>query len=79
MPRSLNLVSKIWTIGGTGDSLTGIVAALIYSGKSVPESATLGATMNRVLGRLMNPTPACSIADLLSCLPEAIHTVLSHE
>jgi len=70
-------VENMEPIGGTGDSLTGIVAALIHSGTSVPESARLGATINRVLGRLAKPTPACSVADLLSWLPEAIQTVLS--
>lgn len=72
-------VENMEPIGGTGDSLTGIVAALLHSGTSVPESARLGATMNRVLGRLTSPSPAWSIADLLSCLPEAIRTVLSPE
>jgi len=69
-------VENMEPIGGTGDTLTGIVAALLHSGKSVPESAASGATVNRVLGRLTNPTPASSIADLLSCLPEAVRTVL---
>ena len=72
-------VENMEPIGGTGDSLTGIVAALICCGRSVPESATLGATTNRVLGHLTNPTPAWSIADLLSCLPEALRNVLSYE
>jgi ADP-dependent NAD(P)H-hydrate dehydratase / NAD(P)H-hydrate epimerase len=72
-------VENMEPIGGTGDSLTGIVAALIHAGKSVPESASLGATINRFLGRLANPSPASSIADLLSCLPEAIRTVVSSE
>jgi ADP-dependent NAD(P)H-hydrate dehydratase / NAD(P)H-hydrate epimerase len=72
-------VDNMEPIGGTGDSLTGIVAALLHSGKSVPESATLGATINRVLGRLAKPTPAFSVAELLSCLPEAMRTVLCPE
>jgi ADP-dependent NAD(P)H-hydrate dehydratase / NAD(P)H-hydrate epimerase len=72
-------VENMEPIGGTGDSLTGVVAALVHSGRSVPESARLGAIMNRVLGVLANPTPASSIADLLLSLPEAIQAVLSRE
>lgn len=64
-------------IGGTGDSLTGIVAALVQSGKTIVESAILGAAINRYLGLLAKPTPASSIAELLSHLPQALHIVLS--
>lgn len=69
-------VENMEPIGGTGDSLTGIVAALICCGRSVPESAALGAKTNRIVGHVANPTPAWSIADLLSCLPQALRDVL---
>lgn len=68
-------VETMEPIGGTGDTLTGVVAALIASGKSIPEAAELGATINRVLGSLANPTPAWSIADLLAYLPEAMQAL----
>lgn len=69
-------VENMEPIGGTGDSLTGIVAALIHAGKSVPESASLGATINRYLGLMANPSPASSIGDLLSCLPDALRALI---
>jgi ADP-dependent NAD(P)H-hydrate dehydratase / NAD(P)H-hydrate epimerase len=72
-------VGNMEPIGGTGDSLTGIVAALIHSGKSIAESAALGATINRFLGHLANPSPGCSIADLLSHMSDAVRIALSHE
>ena len=64
-------------IGGTGDTLTGIVGALIAAGKSVPEAALVGARVNRLMGLLANPSPACSVADLLPSLPKALESVLS--
>ena len=63
-------------IGGTGDTLTGIVAALIAAGKSVPDAALVGARVNRLMGLLANPTPAFSVAQLLPALPKALETVL---
>ncbi|HTY22956.1 MAG TPA: sugar kinase [Desulfomonilaceae bacterium] len=65
-------VENMEPIGGTGDSLTGIVAALIASGMPIPAAATLAAKANRTMGFLTNPSPAFSIADLLSNLPEAV-------
>ena len=63
-------------IGGKGDTLTGIVAALIAAGKSVPDAALVGARVNRLMGLLANPTPAFSVAQLLPALPKALETVL---
>lgn len=71
-------VEAMEPIGGTGDSLTGIVVALLASGKPVAEAAVLAARINRLLGLLSEPTPAFSIADLLPALPRAIDTVLTH-
>ncbi|MBM4328302.1 MAG: sugar kinase [Deltaproteobacteria bacterium] len=65
-------VEAMEPIGGTGDSLTGIVAALIHSGRSVPDAARIGALANRMLGLITNPTPASSIAELLPYVGEAL-------
>ena len=65
-------VEAMEPIGGTGDSLTGIVAALIHSGRSVPDAARIGAQTNRMLGLITNPTPASSIAELLPYVGEAL-------
>jgi ADP-dependent NAD(P)H-hydrate dehydratase / NAD(P)H-hydrate epimerase len=72
-------VEHMEPIGGTGDSLTGIVAALINSGRPVPEASALGARINRILGSLADPTPASSIADLLAFLPKAMQTGLTEK
>ncbi len=69
-------VEAMEAIGGTGDSLTGIVSSLVAGGASIPEAAKLSARVNRMLGQLSNPTPAHSVASLLSNLTKAFHTCL---
>lgn len=71
-------VETMEPIGGTGDTLTGVVAGLIQSGRAIPEAAALAAKSNRLLGFFSKPTPAFSISDLLPSLPEALDFVLSH-
>lgn len=68
-------VENMEPIGGTGDSLTGIVAALLAAGRSVPDGAELGAMINRLMGLRSDPTPAFTIEDLLSVLPVALDAV----
>ncbi len=65
-------VENMEPIGGTGDTLTGIAAALIHSGKPIPHAAAIAAKANRLLGVLGAPTPASSVSDLLPGLPEAL-------
>ncbi|MGO8881318.1 MAG: sugar kinase [Desulfomonilaceae bacterium] len=59
-------------IGGTGDSLTGIVSALVMSGMRIPEAAKLAARVNRHMGLLACPTPAWPIKDFLPFVPSAL-------
>ncbi len=70
-------VENMEPIGGTGDTLTGIAAALIQSGRPIPEAALLAAKTNRFLGLLANPTPAFSVSDLLPSLSEAMERALA--
>lgn len=71
------VVEAMEPIGGTGDSLTGLVTALLASGRPVPESCILAARANRLMGRLARPTPAFSVAELLPFLPAALEEALS--
>ncbi|MCX5873172.1 MAG: sugar kinase [Deltaproteobacteria bacterium] len=68
-------IEAMESIGGTGDSLTGIVAALIAAGMQIPEAATLAARANRLMGALASPNPAWSIADFLPFVPSSIRQV----
>jgi len=63
-------------IGGTGDTLTGIVSALISMGMKIPEAALAAARINRLAGLYANPTPATQIMDIILQIPAAVETVL---
>ncbi|WP_027370431.1 NAD(P)H-hydrate dehydratase [Desulfovermiculus halophilus] len=58
-------------VGGTGDTLTGVVSSLIESGMDVPRAAELAARINRTAGSMSHPTPASQIMDIIPWLPTA--------
>jgi ADP-dependent NAD(P)H-hydrate dehydratase / NAD(P)H-hydrate epimerase len=68
--------SAMEAIGGTGDTVTGIVAALIGAGIAVKEAAVLAARINRLAGHLTRPTPATQVMDIVRHLPSALEQVL---
>lgn len=59
-------------IGGTGDTLTGIVAALCATGMDLAKAAALAAWVNRLAGCLSDPTPATQIAEIIERIPSAL-------
>ena len=59
-------------MGGTGDTLTGIVCALIESGKSIPKACRIAARVNRMAGVAARPTPASQVMDLILQIPKAL-------
>ena len=64
-------------MGGTGDTLTGIVAALIESGMEISEAAIVAAKTNRLAGVYANPTPATQVMEIIHQIPRALSEVLS--
>jgi len=63
-------------IGGTGDTVTGIVSALIGAGIEVKEAAGLAARVNRLAGRYARPTPATQVMDIVEQIPAALARIL---
>jgi len=63
-------------IGGTGDTITGLVSALAYAGYDLVEAALYASRINRIAGLLTNPTPATRIAEIIRHIPAAIEQVL---
>lgn len=63
-------------MGGTGDTLTGIVSALIDSGMSIREAATAAMKANRLAGHYAKPTPATQIIEVIRHIPEALSEIL---
>lgn len=63
-------------MGGTGDTLTGIVSALIHSGMDIPEASVLAAKVNRLAGYYAEPTPATQVIEIIQCIPRALEELL---
>jgi ADP-dependent NAD(P)H-hydrate dehydratase / NAD(P)H-hydrate epimerase len=66
-------------MGGTGDTLTGLVAALAASGLEIPRASVIAALTNRLAGHLASPTPATQIMELVRFLPAALEEILLGE
>ncbi len=59
-------------IGGTGDTLTGLLAALCAAGHDLVPAASLAARANRLCGALARPTPASPVSELIAVIPRAL-------
>jgi len=64
-------------IGGTGDTLTGIVTALIGTGMEVAKAAIIAARVNRLAGSYAKPTPATQVMEIIQHIPTAFAKILS--
>jgi len=65
-------------MGGTGDTLTGIVAALIESGMETSKAAIVAAKTNRLAGYYARPTPATQVIEIVLHIPKALEEILSN-
>lgn len=65
-------------IGGTGDTLTGIVAALIASGMDIGKAAVIAARVNRCAGHYARPDPGTQVLDIIRQIPRSLEEML-HE
>ncbi|MDD5604752.1 MAG: NAD(P)H-hydrate dehydratase [Dehalococcoidales bacterium] len=70
------LIPALEPIGGTGDTITGIVSALISSGMDPAEACLKAAQANRHMGEIVRPTPATKIAQLIPAIADALKKVL---
>jgi NAD(P)H-hydrate repair Nnr-like enzyme with NAD(P)H-hydrate dehydratase domain len=62
-------VPELEAIGGTGDTITGQVAAFVYAGLEPHEAAIISARTNRTAGKLAGATPATRVAEIIDRLP----------
>ena len=70
-------VEALEPIGGTGDTVTGIAAALITAGYDIPAAAVCAARVNRLAGFFANPTPATQVGEIIHHIPRALADVLA--
>lgn len=66
-------------IGGTGDTLTGIVAGLIESGMEISKAAIVAAKANRLAGYYARPTPATQVIEIIRQIPGALEEILQEK
>jgi len=69
-------IDTLEPIGGTGDTITGIVAALMEAGFAIPRAALIAARTNRLAGFYADPTPATQVADIIHYIPQALQEAL---
>lgn len=65
-------VPQLEAIGGTGDTLTGLCAALMASGYATGQAAVLAARVNRLGGAILGARPDHAPGDLVACFPAAL-------
>lgn len=63
-------------IGGTGDTLTGLLTVLCAAGYEPPDAAILAASTNRWIGFYADPTPETQVAELVGKIPQALSKTL---
>ena len=66
-------------IGGTGDTLTGIVTALVTTCLDLKEAAIIAARANRLAGQYARPTPATQVMHILNHIPDALAKILKDQ
>jgi len=65
-------VSALEPIGGTGDILTGIVAAFTGLGKNIETACVLASQVSRLAGKLADPDPGTQVAEIIQHIPNAL-------
>jgi hydroxymethylpyrimidine/phosphomethylpyrimidine kinase len=56
-------------IGGTGDTITGLVSAFTYAGMEPHEAAIIAARANRMAGKYAEATPATRVSQIIAQMP----------
>jgi len=69
------VIEELEAIGGTGDTITGMVAGLINHGFSIQEACSIACKVNRKAGETVKPTPATQIHEIISKIPQALDSV----
>jgi hypothetical protein len=63
-------VPAMEAIGGTGDTITGMLAAFVHAGLEPHEAAVIAARANRMAGKMAAVTPATRVGRVVAALPE---------
>ena len=69
-------IPALEAIGGTGDTITGILAALLEAELALHEAAIIAAKSNRMAGQLASASPATKISQIIEQFPAVFKTHL---
>lgn len=72
-------VEALEAIGGTGDILTGLVAALTGLGHDIATACTLAARVSRLAGELARPDPGTQVVDIICRIPESAASIIGRD
>ena len=69
-------VPALEAIGGTGDTITGLVAAFIYAELELHQAAIIAARANRMAGQFAGATPATKVRQVIAQFPTVFREYL---
>jgi len=69
-------IPALEAIGGTGDTITGLVAAFAYAGLEPAQAAIIAARVNRSAGQLAKVTPATKVRQVIARYPDVFREYL---
>jgi NAD(P)H-hydrate repair Nnr-like enzyme with NAD(P)H-hydrate dehydratase domain len=69
-------VPPMEAIGGTGDTITGLVSAFVYAGLEPQEAAIIAARANRMAGKFAEATPATKVGQVIAQFPAVFREYL---
>lgn len=70
------LVEALEPMGGTGDTITGMVSVMIDARMPTKHACLAALRANRIAGLLSNPTPATQVTEVIRKIPEALKEVI---
>jgi len=71
-------IPALEAIGGTGDTLTGLVSAFIYAGFDLQNGAVIAARANRMAGEYARATPVMRVSEIINQFPSVFKTLESY-
>jgi len=73
------LVPVLEAIGGTGDVLTGLIAALTGLGRDVTTACCQAGKISRMAGELARPDPGTQVIDIIDRIPESARLIIGND
>ena len=70
-------IPALEAIGGTGDTITGLVAAFAYAGLELHKAAIIAAKSNRMAGKFAQATPATKVWQIIAQFPTVFEKYLN--